>query len=71
MVVAVSGDGTFGTPRKVFGGSYVIDNRQDGPRGYDVAPDGKRFLMLVPELVPAPPPAFHVLLDWTGRAASR
>ena len=67
MVVGVSGDGTFGPPRKVFDGPYVIDNRQDGPRGYDVAPDGKRFLMLVPELVSAPPPAFHVLLGWTGR----
>ena len=68
MVVAVGRDGTFGAPRKVFDGPYVIDNRQDGPRGYDVAPDGTRFLMLVPELVPAPPPAFHVLLDWTVRA---
>ena len=54
----------FGTPRRAFGGPFLIDSREDGPRAYDVSPDGKRFLMLVERYSAVPPPVFHVLIDW-------
>ena len=49
-----------GAPRKLFEGRYSLT----GPvRGYDVTPDGKRFLM-VQQLDPAPePPSELVLVD--------
>jgi hypothetical protein len=57
----------FGAPRRLFSGDYVIDARDDGPRAYDVSPDGKRFLMFVAErAAPAAPPSFNVLLNWAS-----
>jgi dipeptidyl aminopeptidase/acylaminoacyl peptidase len=57
----------FGPPRRVFSGAFVIDSREDGPRAYDVSPDGRRFLMLMPTTSSVPPPAFHVLIDWAAQ----
>ena len=53
----------FSRPRLLFSGSY---GTLGGPTGYDVAPDGKRFLM-VEHLDPPPTPttALHVVLNWT------
>lgn len=64
-MMAVSAEataGTFvaGTPRTLFEGRYALT----GPvRGYDVTPDGRRFLM-VQQLDPPPaPPGELVLVD--------
>jgi hypothetical protein len=64
--VTAGADIHFDSPRRLFGPTFVTDSREDGPRAYDVSPDGQRFLML--RLVPAPPAvlSFHVLLDWAG-----
>ena len=51
-----------GTPRKLFEGRYV----NSGPaRGYDVAPDGRRFIMNL-RVDPPPPPRTDLVLveDW-------
>jgi serine/threonine-protein kinase len=69
MAVSVTGDADlrFGAPRRLFDGTrFLTDSRDDGPRAYDVSPDGKRFLMLVSETTPVPPPAVQVLLNWVG-----
>jgi serine/threonine protein kinase len=65
--VGAAPDRAFGAPHRLFGGNYLVQSDEDGPRAYDVAPDGKRFLMFVIEpAAPAPPPAFHVLLNWVA-----
>jgi Tol biopolymer transport system component len=68
MAVGVTrGDGiTFGAPRRVFAGTFVVASSDDEPRAYDVSPDGKRFLMLVQQATAPPPPAFQVLLNWVS-----
>ena len=40
------------------------DSPKDGPRWYDVAPDGKRFLMVQHVTAAAAAPGLHVLVDW-------
>ena len=68
MAVSVTGgsDIQFGAPRTLFRGAYVADSSDDGPRSYDVAPDGKRFLMFVRDVTSVPPPVFQVLIDWVA-----
>ncbi|MDQ3419049.1 MAG: hypothetical protein M3541_09740, partial [Acidobacteriota bacterium] len=56
---------TFSAPRRLFSGSFVVDTREDGPRGYDVSPDG-RFLMFVREWISVAPPELQVLSGWTA-----
>jgi Tol biopolymer transport system component len=53
---------SFGRPRALFKGGF---GTLGGPTGYDVAPDGKRFLM-TEHLDPTPTPttALHVVLNW-------
>ncbi len=68
MAVAVRASAAgleFGAPRRLFGPTYAVDSREDGPRGYDVGPDG-RFLMFLPQATTAPPLSFHVLLNWAS-----
>jgi serine/threonine-protein kinase len=67
MVVAVqtSGDFAHGTPRLMFEGQYVHGG--GGARNYDVAPDGKRFLMIKqvePNVEPPPRDRLTVVLNW-------
>lgn len=57
----------FGPPRLLFAGNFLLDSREDGPRAYDVAPDGKRFLMIHVDSAPRPGPALQVLIDWSAR----
>jgi len=66
MVVDVRTDPAlaFGTPRLLLRGNFIIDSREDGPRAYDVSPDGKKFLMLVSQPATTPAPAINVVLDW-------
>jgi hypothetical protein len=56
------------TPRKLFEGRYSFT----GPvRGYDVTPDGQRFLMVQARDLPPQPPVELVLVqNWT-KALSR
>jgi len=42
-VTVMSGQTPFGQPRQLFEGRYSMNNPD---RGYDVSPDGERFLML-------------------------
>ena len=66
MVMEVSSDPQiqFAPPRLLFGGTFSVDSREDGPRGYDVAPDGTRFLVVQPVTAGAAGPGLHVLVDW-------
>ena len=52
-----------GKPRTPFAGPYGYSNPV---RGYDVTPDGRRFLMLDMKVDQPPPPATHmiVVLNW-------
>jgi hypothetical protein len=65
-VTSGGADMQFGAPRRLFASSFVTDAREDGPRGYEVSPDGKRFLMLMDATTPVAPPVFQVLLNWVG-----
>jgi serine/threonine protein kinase/Tol biopolymer transport system component len=58
-----------GTPRKLFEGRYVM---ADPVRGYDVTPDGQRFLMVRP-LDPPPEPATELVLveNWFEELKAR
>jgi len=52
------------TPRVLFAGPYV---RSLGPYpNYDVAPDGRRFLMIKP-VAPTAPRQIEVVLHWLDR----
>jgi hypothetical protein len=57
----------FGAPHLLFAGNYFVDSREDGPRAYDVAPGGKRFLMVQIEAAAGSGPALHVMVDWASR----
>jgi Tol biopolymer transport system component len=57
----------FGSPHLLLAGQYFIDSRPDGPRAYDVAPGGTRFLMVQIEAVAESGPALHVMMDWASR----
>ncbi len=66
VAVAVRLDGTFGAPRKLFDRSnYYLRY------GYDVSPDGKRFLMIRRD-EGSVPRQLNVILDWSddGEPAS-
>ena len=58
-----------GTPRTLFEGRYVMS---DPVRGYDVTPDGQRFLMVRP-LDPPPEPATELVLveNWLEELKAR
>ncbi|MBA3297173.1 MAG: serine/threonine-protein kinase [Acidobacteria bacterium] len=74
MSVAVSAgpDPQLGVPRLLFGGSFVRFSREDGPREYDVAPGGDRFLMLKAEQkVAAIPPSLNVIFNWAAEMTDR
>ena len=63
MAVAVKATATglvVDTPRKLFEGRFAFT----GPaRGYDVTPDGRRFLMVQPRDAPPQPPVQLVLVE--------
>ena len=66
VAVAVRADGTFGAPRKLFDRSnYYLRY------GYDVSPDGKRFLMIRRD-EGSVPRQLNVILNWSdeGEPAS-
>jgi hypothetical protein len=63
MAVAVKATATgltIDTPRKLFEGRFTFT----GPtRGYDVTPNGRRFLMVQPREAPPQPPVELVLVE--------
>ena len=73
MSVAVEGTDSFkaGNPTKLFDTQYA----QPGPwRAHDVAPDGKRFIMIKDAKVAAQPvsqPGMVVVLNWTEELKAR
>jgi len=63
--VKTSGDFTAGAPKPLFKGQY--NQGSGGARNYDVAPDGKRFLMIklvVPNTEPPPHDKLVVVFNW-------
>jgi Tol biopolymer transport system component len=53
---------TAGTPHKLFEGPYAITGQA---RGFDVSPDGKRFLMVLPEEhLPRPATEITIVQNW-------
>jgi hypothetical protein len=62
VAVAMRPDGSFGSPRKLFDRSnYYLK------WGYDVSPDGKRFLMIRRD-EGSVPRQLNVILNWSGEA---
>jgi hypothetical protein len=57
--VATSPAFVAGKPRRLFTGPYAIHL---GVRGYDVMPDGSRFLMVDTRADQPPAPATHIIL---------
>ena len=54
---------SIGTPRKLFGGNFVVTG---GFRSYDVAPDGRLFIMVLPgEQPPLPVSQIVVVQNWS------
>ena len=66
MAVAISLQPTFkaSTPRVLFEGEYEEAGRPDGPRNYDVTPDGQHFVMIKPYEGPSTPSQLIVALEW-------
>ena len=62
MVVSISTEPEFaaGTPQVVFEGPYI----NVGGLSYDVAPDGQRFLVLLPEYDDSKVRELHVVTNW-------
>ena len=52
-----------GKPRLLFEGPYAAMGLLDG-RLYDLAPDGRRFLMVKQSDPPPAPTQFNVVLNW-------
>ncbi len=71
MVIDVTPQFQFSAPRLLFAGNFYIDGTEDGPRAYDAAADGKRFLMIQLSPAVAPPPTLDVLVNWTVRREPR
>jgi eukaryotic-like serine/threonine-protein kinase len=62
VAVAMRPDGTFGAPHKLFDrANYYLR------WGYDVSPDGKRFLMIRRDQGSVPR-QLNVILNWSGEA---
>ena len=55
---------TAGSPRVLFEGSYVSHSIPTGFQYYDIAPDGKRFLMLKEENLAETQGQINVVLNW-------
>src|SRR5260370_190960 len=62
VVVAIHPDGSFGAPRRLFDRSNFLVSGQLF-QSYDVAPDGKRFLMIQRE-PGSVPRQLNVILNW-------
>ena len=67
MAVVAGPTVSIGTPRVLFEGDYVEEQPGQGAHNYDVAGDGRRFIMMTP----APqqerenaPPQLIVVQDW-------
>jgi Tol biopolymer transport system component len=58
--VQLGADLVVSTPRMLFRGPYEIEPGPSGSLGYDVTPDGQRFLMIRSE----PPRQINVVLNW-------
>jgi serine/threonine-protein kinase len=71
MAVDVHTEPTFtaGVPRKLFEGHY--EPTQTGNSGYDVSPDGTRFLMVQSPAPEQAPTQINVVLNWTEELKQR
>ncbi len=71
MAVTVGKDG-FGQPRVLFSTDpFRTGGREDGPRHYDVAPDGRRFLMIREDAGETRSVRLDVIIDWVSRLTER
>src|SRR5262249_19009737 len=64
MAVKLEPGSTFaaGVPTKLFDGHYYMGSANSIGRTYDVAPDGRQFLMIKPDV--GPPASIVVVLNW-------
>ena len=67
VTVHESGDTRFDTARPLFADRYSVGNRR-----YDVAPDGRRFLMVrTRDRAPQSSVSLHVVLNWLEELRER
>jgi len=70
MAVEVAADTVFksGTPKPLFQAPLIASDRFSiyGFGGWDVAPDGERFLLMTPAAENPTPTPFNVVLNWTS-----
>jgi hypothetical protein len=71
MSVAISSGSTFSfeRPRRLFEGSFLFGTTEG--QEYDVAPDGKRFLMMQPTTGNRTVTPLEVVLDWREELEQR
>jgi eukaryotic-like serine/threonine-protein kinase len=64
MVVGITAGANFAAtpPRLLFEGSF--DAGKAGTAGYDVSPDGQRFLMVQPTELEPPATQIHIVFNW-------
>ena len=66
MAVSVSTQPKFtaSAPRLLFQGRYARRFEEDGPRNYDVSPDGRGFVMIRESAPPPDVTQLNVVLGW-------
>ena len=71
MSAAIEPGPTFraGTPRMLFEGRYAVTYPSGG--GYDVSPDGQRFLMIKSVQPEAASTQMHFVLEWFDEVRRR
>jgi len=64
MVVSIATQPAFaaGLPQLLFEGAF--EPTGTGTSGYDVSPDGRRFLMIQPTAPELPATQVHVVINW-------
>ena len=66
MAVPVSAEAVFspGKPIELFEGRYAVDPFGNDMHNYDVAPDGRRFVMIKESEQESASVQFNVVLNW-------
>jgi len=65
--VRTSPDFSAGQAQSLFADRYLKWAREDGPRTYDVSPDGSRFLVVKPgEVKSVPVTQLNLISNWTS-----
>jgi serine/threonine-protein kinase len=71
VAVRTKGIVTVGRPSVLFRGDFLVGSITPGVPGYDVAPDGQRFLVVVRATEAARPARIDVVTNWLEELAAK